>query len=268
MAFAADLWFGLSTGALAMPATTVTPLFFLYLLERRRFPYKTAALALLILIPFHHTKAEYRREVWGEEQVGVVDRSLIYVDITAQAMLDEPGTFFRDATRSLQERTSYLGIFALVVRVTPERVPYWDGETYRDLPWSFVPRFVVPDKPVKNYGARFGHRYGFVDPTDHDTTVNLAQLVEMYVNFGAWGVGIGMFLLGLYYRAFYRLLNFAGAGDGSMMVAAMAFTYLLNIEGDASLILVGAAQEMIAHYVIIWSMAFATTWVMTARQRA
>jgi hypothetical protein len=44
------------------------------------------------------------------------------------------------------------------------------GGTYRDLPWLLVPRFVAPEKPVFDYGARltellFGHRHSSSSPT-------------------------------------------------------------------------------------------------------
>jgi hypothetical protein len=134
-------------------------------------------------------------------------------------------------------------------------VPYWGGDTYRHLPWVFVPRAIAPDKPTVGLGQAFGHRYGLLDRNDHKTAFNCAQIVEMYANFGSWGIAIGMLLVGMFYRALYRLINHHHGGDGVLMIAAVVFMQLLNIESSALLVLMGAPKTALVNVILLLLLA-------------
>lgn len=252
--YGAYLLAALGTGLLAQVMTSVVPLMFLYVVERGRIPLKALLAAAILITPFIVAKAEYRRELAARPDMSIVERAGLFLSISYEAIGD--AGFLDDAQRKFQERASYFGTLSYVVSMTPRRIPYWNGETYDTLLWTFVPRAIAPDKPEKDLGQRFGHRYGLLDRTDRKTSYNFAQLVEMYANFGAWGVGIGMFLVGVLYRALYALINHGRGGDGPTLVAAVLFALLLNIESDASLVLMGtvpAAVVLVASlFVVSW----------------
>jgi hypothetical protein len=141
-----------------------------------------------------------------------------------------------DDFNSVLIRVSHFLVFAHVVEKTPEIIPYWRGETYRTLLWTPIPRVVYPNKPTKSLGQDFGHRYDILQPDDFSTALNLPQLVEMYVNFGSFGVIIGMYLIGIIYRIIYEIFKYQNAGDGGFLIGVYTLTALSLIESDFSLV--------------------------------
>lgn len=152
---------------------------------------------------------------------------------------------------SVLARVNFTVLFAMVVERTPQEVPYWDGESYATLLTSLVPRVLWADKPRKDVGQEFGHRYGILAPSDDSTSINLPQLIELYANFGTLGVLIGMLLFGVLYGLLDRLLNSPGAGDGMLVLSAAIFSRLLNIESDFSLVYGAIPYHIVAFYLLL-----------------
>ncbi len=76
--------------------------------------------------------------------------------------------------QTVGERSATADLLADVIQRTPSDVPYWRGETYVSLVGAFVPRILWPDKPEKNIGQRFGHRYELhLGIEDTGTSINL-----------------------------------------------------------------------------------------------
>jgi len=244
------LLFSLASGALAQVAWALVPMFFVYVAERGTIPWRAGLICLLLAMPFAHSKHAFRKEV-RNTYVGPFDRVALFVEMTLDQATNDGERFVSNASKTSTERTSYLGTLAFVVNQTPRRIPYLEGDTYRVMFWAFVPRIVAPDRPVQYLGQEFGHRYRLLNPLDHETSFNCAQIIEMYMNFGALGVLGGMALVGLYYRALYALFNHGQGGDGMLLLASAALAGLLNIESDAANVLVGAFQAAGFSYVIL-----------------
>jgi hypothetical protein len=113
------------------------------------------------------------------------------------------------ATETSARRISHTWLFAHVVKKSPAEIPFWEGETYRPLLTSMIPRAVWPEKPVEITGGLFGKRYGLLEPTSV-TSLNLPWHIETFVNFGSIGVVIGMALIGIFLAVFDKLLNAPG----------------------------------------------------------
>ncbi|MBM4373489.1 MAG: hypothetical protein FJ095_00275 [Deltaproteobacteria bacterium] len=233
--------FSLASGALAQLAWALVPMFFVYVAERGSIPWRAGILCILFAMPFTYSKHSFRKEI-RNTYVGPLDRVALFLDLTMKQADADSSRFVENASRESRERTSYLGTLAFVINQTPRRIPHTDGETYRVMLWSFVPRIFAPDRPDQPLGQDFGHRYRLLNPQDHQTSFNCAQIVEMYMNFGPLGVFVGMLVVGLYYRALYALFNHGRGGDGMVILASAALAGLLNIESDASNVLVGAFQ--------------------------
>ncbi len=243
------LVFALSTGNLAHVMFVLAPMFFVYVAERRRLPWLAGIIAIVALVPFSQAKYSFRNEV-RRSNVSGFDRVPLIFEVAFEQMT-RSDRFLAEASSSSARRMDNLGGFTVVVEETPRRIPYAEGETYKIMLWSFLPRVIAPDKPLQGLGQDYGHRYRFLTRDDHHTSVNLPQIVEMYMNFGSWGVFVGMVLLGFYYRAMYRLFNDASTGDGTLLLAAATFAGLLNVESDASGVLVGGVQGAIISYVVL-----------------
>jgi hypothetical protein len=148
-------------------------------------------------------------------------------------------------------RSANLDLLADVIIRTPGEIPYWGGQTYLSLVGSFVPRFVWPNKPTKELGQAFGHRYGYIGAADNNTALNLPILVEFYANFGMAGVIAGMFLVGVIYFVLDRTVNNAGQDSLHSLVGVVILVPLANIESDFSLGFGGLILNGVALWLVL-----------------
>jgi hypothetical protein len=249
----APLYVGLEAGGGYVGGAAQAAVFVAMLLwgSGRRLPLWAIALGVAGLVVLRSGGHEYRRIT---QQQGVaaprpaVEQWLEFGAV-AQRQFAEVG--FEQQLLTFSDRIAQIVLLAYVAERTPQAVPYWNGHSYLSFPGSFVPRFLWPDKPVKDVGQRVGHRYGILDPADRRTSINLPQLVEFYLNFGRAGLCCGMLALGLLYRRLDRMLNWRGAGDANVLVTATLFSALVNIESDFSLVYGGLAQTAAVVWVVL-----------------
>lgn len=243
----------LGTGLMANPLRDLLLLFFIYWAVRRIVPLKTIILCIVILIPFFGMKNEFRQRAWfGEESsAGPIEKGVSFINLVNEGAAEDPRKSLETSVDDTSRRAANLMILAVVVQTTPGDVPYWGGETYATLLTTLIPRALWPGKPQKTLGQDFGHRYRFLDDHDTGTSCNLPQLVEMYANFGWLGILIGMPLLGIMYRLVYEVLNHSKAGTGGMIIAALIFIGLANIESDFSLVFGGLIQATVSYVILL-----------------
>lgn len=230
----------------------------LYIGVKKRIPWLVVILGACILFPFMFAKYEYRDKVWnpqGEVEVqGGAEAAANVGQFASIAWKVATGGLGKDTTKfafqaiAIRFDISYL--FAHVVHLTPKEVDYLGGETYVDVAWKLVPRVIWPDKPNPAYGQIFGHMYHILSVDDDTTSINFPQLVEMYVNFGPWGVIIGMFIMSQIYWFLTYMMNLPGLGDWLTVFAVSIFTNLFLIESNFSLVVAGIFYHVILLYVI------------------
>ena len=250
----------LSSGFLWTDIRLIVLLFMLYFAAKRAIPWRFVVVAIaiaLILVPAMALKHEYRQTYGvGGEELGInsledaVDRGVLFVDTVGGSFVQQGLQVYETAASTSISRVDAIQLFAYVLERTPETTPFLNGETYSDAPWKFVPRFIYPNKPEPNWGQLFGHRYGLLDPQDYDTSVNMPQMIEMYVNFGVLGLVIGMFLLAQLYRFLSYLLNHQGAGEWITISGAVIFSSLINIESNFLLVFGGIVQWIVPLYLL------------------
>jgi hypothetical protein len=159
---------------------------------------------------------------------------------------------------SVTKRSALMDLFADVVRRTPAQVPYWGGQTYTHLVGSFVPRFLWPSKPVHRLGNEFGHRYGYLDTGDTNTSWNLPTMVEFYVNFGDLAVVVGMFIVGVLYSSFCVLMNRPGQSPLVSIAGVILALMMVNVESDFSLVFGAMAMQGGAIWLVLLLIARAS----------
>lgn len=240
----------LSTGAVYQVMKDIVPLLYIFWSLKRKIPWGAIFVGIILLILLRGNQQEFRALTNDPLYAGspVPEKSRLYIQLVVNNTRDRG---VGDAYASTLERVSHLVTLTDVVEQTPSVVPYWGGETYLSLMTSLIPRVVWPDKPTKELGQTFGHRYGRLHPEDTITSDNLPQLVEMYANFGLWGVLIGMFLTGLIYRYLYVMINHPQAGEGCLAISAIIFTHMLSIESDFSLVFGAVIQYLLLLYIIL-----------------
>jgi hypothetical protein len=243
-----------TTGFMSVPASTLVLFLFVFVAERRKVPVVSLAVGAAVMMVAMGVKQQYRDTAVRQGEFEITGRASLFARLMEGAVRGGDGKL-RDVGSKAGSRIDHLSAFAHVIARTPASVPYWGGETYETIFTSLIPRAIYPDKPKKTLGQDYGHRYRFITPSDTATSINLEQIVEMYANFGLEGVLIGMFLMGLLYRCFYRILNHPEGGDGAMLIAANAFRVMLNIESDFSLVFGGIAQGALLLYLILWAVA-------------
>ena len=191
----------------------------------------------VLIISLRGVTDQYRKMVWYQsEGADAIEGPKMFLGLLQQRIASDgvQGTIEKGFATSAG-RSANLDLLADVIRRTPDEVPYWGGETYLSLVGAFVPRFLWPDKPTKELGQGFGHRYGYIGARDSQTAINLPILVEFYVNFGIAGVALGMFLVGAIYRLVEHAVNRPGQDDIYSLAGIVLMIPLTNIESDFSL---------------------------------
>ena len=232
-------------------------LIMIYMAVRRAFPWRQALVVLALLIPSMAFKTEYRKLVWSEGRTEL-PRSLselvgngVSFGATVFSAIRETGpegVYY--GAQTVVQRLDLLYAFGYVMELTPRDVPYLNGATYSALFWKPLPRVFFPNKPREEWGNEFGQRYGFLDPDDNTTSVNMPQMLEMYVNFGIIGVVVGMWLLSQLYRALNSVLNNRDAGEWGTVLAALILSSLINVESNFLLVFGGLLQLGVLLYII------------------
>lgn len=212
---------------------------------------------LVATVLFRGNIGEYREEVWYRDDTrpiytrGAVSDSIMLIKIVHKNVTSEEQDGVQEAVDVVKDRTNHLAYFAHVIDMTPEYVPFWNGESYLTFPISLIPRAMWPTKPSKNIGQVFGHRYGFLFKKDKHTSINCPLVVEAYMNYGIVGVFLIMLFIGLIYR--FLLIKFTSkhSGGGSLILGAFIMSQLVNIESDFSVTFGYVLQGYIVYFIII-----------------
>lgn len=256
----------LSSGLVAAPGRLwLTLLLAAWVARGRRLAARwwlAGALLAVVLVLLRGAALQYREEAWYGAHMGPVQGAETFATLVTHRVMEQgPVSALSSSGATVGRRVSLAGVLADVVQRTPDDVPYWGGRTYVSLIGSFVPRFLWPGKPVKNLGQRFGHRYGYLDPSDQHTSFNFPFLVEFYANFGALGVLVGMTLVGAILGALDDALNYRRQGLlGSVLGLGLLLPLMTNIGSDFSLIFGGLFLNGLALYAVMYG--------VTKRRRA
>jgi hypothetical protein len=141
----------------------------------------------------------------------------------------------------------------VAISQTPSNINFYEGKSYKNLLYKFVPRFLYEDKPKEEWGNFWGKRYNAVQQDDFITSWNFPILSEFYANFGVKGIIFGMFFLGLLIKI---LLIFLSFNFEQPVLLSMASTIMINfffLENNLSLILGAVIQQLLFFSTIIFS---------------
>jgi len=120
------------------------------------------------------------------------------VEITLDIFSNLPSWLEKDQSMvsTYRDRGDYSHLLAAAVAHTPAIQPYAEGETLLNFFIAIIPRLFWPDKPYVLGGNEFVSKYTGMT-FGRTTSVGMHHLFELYVNFGPFGVAIGMFVIGL-----------------------------------------------------------------------
>ncbi len=152
-------------------------------------------LALSFYVTYMTGRIEIREKVWG--RASLVDRITTIGERFADAQLFNPYN-----VKHLYLIDSRINQNTLVGRC----YSYLDrgnelanGESIRIALIAWIPRVLWPGKPTIGGSGDFASRYTGMK-FDSDTSVGVGLVMEMFANFGWWGVAIGFWVLGILLR--------------------------------------------------------------------
>jgi len=113
---------------------------------------------------------------------------------------DPSSNWVYNTVEAIGKRANNLDSLTMVIRYVPEVVEFQRGTTLSLIFVGFIPRPLWPDKPILKLG-----RFMTTDivRSDSPTSKPVTDVGEFYLNYGTFGVPIGMFLLGMTFRAVY-----------------------------------------------------------------
>lgn len=218
-------------GSLANSFLYLISIYLLNFIITKKIYIKVVISIFLISFVIHGFKYEYRNVIWGEnnlnkglsnyeyakeqstKKLDLVDKSKIFFKTYYDSLstTDLYSIFNKEKTfmkRNLSRLTHSFQSLIVVTTLSPEKVPYWDGHSYKILITKFIPRVIWSDKPSDTFGNGFGKRYKILGENDNTTSWNMPVLNEFYVNFGTIGTIVGMFFLGMLFKFVPLVMNY------------------------------------------------------------
>jgi hypothetical protein len=243
----------LTSGFLAAPVFFCVFLGLIFWNIRRRIPWGIMIPIVLIAVLINPVKHDYRKLTWYEDNLNMsyYDKARLYYEVIADYYSGGPIAEVLSSDESTINRLAHVSTFAYVVEETPQSIPYWMGGSYETLFSSFIPRFLWQDKPQATIGQDFGHRYGFIDPSDDWTSFNLPWLPEFYANFGFVGLVTGMLLVGVLFSLLVRKFSCPPQNVVESVLGTTLIFQLFYAESNFSLMIGGILLTYISFYIIL-----------------
>jgi hypothetical protein len=186
---------GLFFAPLAMVALT-------YVVVNRRFRIRWGVTAVVVFSLFYPISQFYREVVlegFTRRSVEVLaDPEDALRRVSTYASTFEFRELFLQGLAMTSTRFSGLDLATIIMRDTPDRVPFQGGWTIGYVFMAYIPRVLWPGKPMLSIGQWVTDHYGG-GPSIRSQT-GPTWVGELFFNFGWSGVVLGMFLLGMYFR--------------------------------------------------------------------
>ena len=156
-------------------------------------------------------KGEYRAFITGSENRGALRSQEIVVEQerALNKFLELATAFYSEEDDnstdllvddqllySTLRRAGYLEFFAMVLNKVPEEIPHENGKLIKSsLSFALIPRFINPNKGVKDDGAKVERYTDFI--VSDTSSFSLGHYVEYFIDFKAFGMMVILFLYGV-----------------------------------------------------------------------
>jgi len=215
----------------------------LYFIFSQRFPIIPIFIVFILINVAHVYKYEYRKNISFKENISYSEKLKIYKKTAATIYANKK--FEQNIIDNLQRVAHPVHSLAIIVKSTPEKVPYWGGSSYKIFLTKFIPRVFWKNKPSDQIGNLVGKRYNVLGSHDVGTSWNLPVINEFYANFGAKGVVLGTFLVGFIFSIIGVLLR-SSSSSNILTIFGMIFVFkLFFLESHFSMIFGNFIQNFI-----------------------
>jgi hypothetical protein len=224
-----------------------------FVITRKKIPWKFVGATAAVIVVLHAGKADMREKYWmtntnssAEISITQIPGFLVEWSETGLAKLTS-GQVYSSAI----DRVSLMQLVLHVQRLSPDLIPYLDGESYSQLLNILVPRFINPDKQASQYAmSLLSVRYGLQTQKQTETTaIGWGVLAESFANFGYLGVIGGGLLLGLMSGLFERASAGAEVISLRTLFAIVLLLQVINMEADATALISSLAQSLAAVWI-------------------
>ena len=224
-----------------------------FVITKKRVPWKFLSATTVVIVVLHAGKGDIREKYWLANMQYGAEMSLTQIP---GFLAEWSGIGLTKITSgqiysSAIDRASLMQILLHVQRLSPDHIPYLDGESYAQLLNTLVPRFINPEKPLSQYAmSMLNIRYGIqTQEQTQKTSIGWGLLSESFANFGYLGViGIGL-LLGLMSGLFERASAGAEVISLRTLSAIVLLLQLINMEADATAFISSLAQSLAAVWI-------------------
>lgn len=245
-------WLGVFTSILVICAS-------LYVAERKRVPRLSLLVVVAFTLFFQVGKDDFRKNYWVERvpPAGRIERLTFWVDTSFEKwneVITNPGAAtLRETISPSVNRLSLLNQTANVIDKTPNVVPYQYGRLYSYMLITLIPRFVWPDKPSVNDANQYYQvAYGLTSEENlNAVSIAVGVLTEGYMNFGWFGAMGIMFLLGIFFDFYQRVLLSKESGVLLTALGIVLLPQFMSIESQMAQYLGGIIQQIIFTLVIM-----------------
>jgi hypothetical protein len=247
-------------------STVLVPAFIAltYVFERRRVPLGFVVVGLLALAVMYPASEFLRIYMLGSDFQFTPDVLMnpgsSASEVSTFIQSRDLGNYLSDGFSAVGQRLDSTGVVSVIVRDTPRLSPYQGGATLVLFFVSFIPRVLWPAKPDISIGQFITDVYG--SGADIASSTAPSQIGDYYLNFGYYGVIIGMLVLGIAMRfAGDLLLGRKATATGILLATAIAYCIVIGFEMNVAM-----AQARIFFYVVpIIGLHLMVTRVVTSR---
>ncbi len=227
------MFFNFFTGSKTLFLAPLMMVAYAYVVVRRRIRARWLIPGIL-LIALYYPVAQFHREVilrgntLGAGDV-IGDAGEILSATASYAQSFRFVDYLGDGIRMTSGRLEGLGVLSVIVRDTPDKVPYQGGWTLSYIFLSYVPRLLWPNKPPMTIGHWVTAMYG---PGPIPSNTGPTWMGELYFNFGFPGLVLGMALLGIWFRVLHEMFFRPNATIPALLVGAVViFCTVPSLQG-------------------------------------
>lgn len=150
-------------------------------------------LALSMYVTYMRDRREIRAVVWGQDSYSS-RFSAMAKTFSEFEFLDLTNYDHLNRIDERLNQNALVGLAVLNLQASPDL--FANGRTLKDAALSLVPRAFWPEKHTAAGSGDLVSEFTGVT-FGKDTSVGIGHVMEWYVNFGTWGVFLGMILMGI-----------------------------------------------------------------------
>ena len=253
-------------GEILMPLLTIV---LVYAITKGRIPRLAVLLPVFLVVFIAPFVTAYRKNLnqGYRAQVNTIEGLETVISKSANDALHIYSSTSADASSSgielVKKRLSYLSSLRAVIGLTNPAFVNGDEKIWLAPVYPLVPRFLWRSKPVFNKGQRISIALGAGSQTSTAPTM----IGDLFMLYGTWGVGIGMFVWGVCVQLYMNWIGRKGISELGLFIYISMVPLLLNLESDV-IAFVGGLVQLGIFVVVISRIIYADpTWSQRVRTR-